>query len=172
MERKGLIKFSGRDMTVIGTDLKVGQAAPEFTAQDNDWQSFKAIEKTQGKVRIIGSLLSLNTSVCDRETRHFNLEAAALGKEVSIIILSMDLPFTQKNWCGAAGVDQVITLSDHMEAEFGEKYGVLMKEARLLRRAVFVIDKAGKIVYVAYMAALGDEPDYGAVLAAAKNALA
>jgi len=171
VERKGILKFAGQDVTVIGNDLIVGQTAPEFGAHAPDWSLVYGLESTRGKVRIIGSLPSLNTSVCDRETRRFNQEAAALGEDIAILVLSMDLPFTLKQWCGAAGVDKVITLSDHMRGEFGEKYGVLIKEQRILRRAVFVVDRQDKLVYVAYMAALGEEPDYAAVLAAARAAV-
>src|SRR5512145_363668 len=110
--RKGIIKFAGQDVTIVGDDLHVGQQAPEFTAHAQDWSTFKGLAGTQGKVRIIASLPSLDTSVCDRETRRFNQEAAALGEDIVILVLSTDLPFTQKRWCGAAGVDQVVTLSD------------------------------------------------------------
>ena len=170
-ERFGIIKFRGQDVTVLGKDLKPGDVAPEFTVQTLDWAPFNGLADTQGKVRIITALLSLETDVCDRETRRFNQEAASLGKDIVILVISADLPFTQKRWCGAAGVDQVTVLSDHMGADFGEKYGCLIKEARILRRAVFVVDRAGKITYAAYMPALGDEPNYAEVLAAAKAAL-
>jgi thiol peroxidase len=171
MERTGLIKFKGREMTVAGPDLAPGDPAPDFTAQTLDWLPFKALAETAGKVRIIAAVPSLDTDVCDRETRRFNQEAAALGVKVSILVISTDLPYAQKRWCGAAGVDQVIVLSDHMTAEFGARYGCLMKEVRVLRRAVFVVDKAGRITYAAYMPALGEEPDYAAVLEAARAAL-
>jgi thiol peroxidase len=130
-----------------------------------------ALVSTRGQVRVIGSLPSLNTSVCDRETRKFNEEAAALGDQIAILMVSMDLPYTLSNWCAAAGVDKVVTLSDHQHAEFGEKYGVLLKEPRVFRRAIFVVDRQGVVVYAAYMPALGDEPDYAAVLGAAREAL-
>jgi thiol peroxidase len=172
IERKGIIKFAGQDVTVVGADLQTGQTAPEFNVQANDWAETKGLASTQGKVRIIVSLLSLNTSVCDRETRRFNEEASALGEGIVVLMLSMDLPWTQKNWCGAAGVDRVITLSDHKSADFGEKYGVLIKEQRILRRAVFVVDAHDRIFYAAYMPQLGDEPNYPEVLAAAQAALA
>jgi thioredoxin-dependent peroxiredoxin len=171
LERKGIVQFHGNDVTVVGADIQEGQMAPEFTAQTAEWEDMKVLESTNGKVRIIGSMLSVNTSVCDRETRRFNQEAAALGKDVAILMLTMDLPFTLKSWCAAAGIDQVITLSDHMIGDFGQKYGTFLKEFRFLRRAIFVIDRDGKVVYVAYMPVLGDEPDYGAVLAAVKKAL-
>jgi thiol peroxidase len=171
MERKGIVQFHGNDVTVVGADIQVGQMAPEFTAQTADWEEMKALESTKGKVRIIGSMLSFSTSVCDRETRRFNQEAAALGQDVAILMLTMDLPFTLKSWCAAAGVDQVITLSDHLTGEFGQKYGTLIKELRFLRRAIFVVDRDGKVAYAAYMPVMGEEPDYAQVLEAAKKAL-
>lgn len=170
--RKGIFKFHGEDVTIVGSDLKPGDQAPEFTAIGADWKPVKALESTQGKVRIIGSLPSLNTSVCDRETRRFNQEASGLSDDIVVIMVSMDLPFTLKNWCASAGVDRVLTLSDHQMAEFGEKYGVLIKEHRIFRRAIFVVDRNDKTVYAAYMPALGDEPQYEEVLSAARNALA
>jgi thiol peroxidase len=170
-ERFGIIKFRGNEVTVIGPDLASGQPAAEFTVQGLDWAPFKGLADTSGKVRIIAAVPSLDTEVCDRETRRFNQEAAALSKDIAILVISMDLPFAQKRWCGAAGVDQVKVLSDHMAGEFGLQYGVLIKEARILRRAVFVVDRAGVITYVAYMPALGEEPNYAEVLAAAQAAL-
>jgi thiol peroxidase len=169
--RSGIFEFRGQDAPVIGADLKVGQPAPEFTAHTTEWALFRALESTQEKVRIIGSLPSLTTSVCDRETRRFNQEAAALGEDVAILMVSMDLPYTMKNWCAAAGVDRVTSLSDHMNGEFGEKYGVLLQNQRILRRAIFVVNREGRIVYVAYMPKMGDEPDYEAVLKAAQGGL-
>lgn len=171
VERKGLIEFRGQDVTVVGEDVQVGDQAPEFSVLTMDWTWMKALEDTQGKVRIIGSLPSLNTAVCDRETKKFNLEAGSLGSDVAILMVSMDLPWTLNQWCAAAGVDQVITLTDHKNAEFGKKYGVLLKEPRIFRRAVFVVDRNGKVVYVEYMPSIGDEPDYSLVLEAARNAL-
>src|SRR3972149_6141781 len=128
IERQGLFKFNGQEVTVVGADLRVSDLAPEFEAQAADWSIVSALESTRGKVRIIGSMLSVSTSVCDRETRRFNQEAAALGQEVAILMLTMDLPYTLKDWCAAAGVDQVTTLSDHMAGDFGQKYGTLIKE--------------------------------------------
>jgi thiol peroxidase len=171
MERGNILKIAGADVTVIGADIQVGQAAPEFTAQAQDWSSVKVLDATKGKVRIITSLPSLHTSVCDTETRRFNQEAAALDKDIVVIGISTDLPYTLKNWCAAAGVGKVMLVSDHLDGSFGEKYGVLVKERRILRRAVFVVNKEGKVVYADYMPALGDEPKYEDVLAAAKAAL-
>lgn len=170
-ERKGLIKFAGAEQTVVGDDVKVGQKAPEFTIQKTDWSLTKAFKETKGKVRIIASVPSLDTPVCDRETRRFNEEAAKLSKDVVVFVVSMDLPVAQKRWCGAAGVDQVQTFSDVVKADFGKKYGTLMKEVRLLRRAVFVVNKKGVVTYAAYMAVNGDEPKYDDVLDAARKAL-
>ncbi len=171
IERVGIFKFAGTDAPVIGPDITVGQKAPDFSADTQDWSAFNGIKDTKGKVRIINSLLSLSTSVCDRETRRFNQEAAALDDRIVILTVSMDLPYTLKNWCAAAGVDQVKTLSDHKNADFGKKYGVLLKEQRIFRRAVFVVDRNDMVVYSAYMPVLGDEPNYPEVINAARLAL-
>ena len=156
VERKGLIEFRGKDVTVVGEDLRVGDQAPEFSVLTMDWTWMNALEDTQGKVRIVGSLPSLNTAVCDRETKRFNSEAGSLGGDIAILMVSMDLPWTLNQWCAAAGVDQVTTLSDHKNLEFGKKYGVLIKELRIFRRAAFVLDRSGKVVYVEYTPSLGD----------------
>lgn len=170
-KRPGLIKFSGVERTVIGDDVVVGQKAPDFIVQKNDWSISKAFKETKRKVRIIVAVPSLDTPVCDRETRRFNEEAANLGKDIVVMVVSMDLPVAQKRWCGAAGVEQVMTVSDAAKADFGKKYGTLMEEVRLLRRSVFVVDKKRIVKYVAYMPTNGDEPNYEEVLAAAKAAL-
>jgi thiol peroxidase len=170
-ERSGLIQFKGQDVTILGDDLKQGDPAPEFTVHAQDWTLFAGLANTSGKVRIIAAVPSVETEVCDRETRRFNDEAAALGSDIAILVISTDLPYTQKRWCGAAGIEQVTVLSDHLTTDFGIKYGCLIKEARVLRRAVFVVDRDGKVVYAAYMPALGVEPEYADVLAAAKAAL-
>jgi thiol peroxidase len=171
IERFGIIKFKGHEVTILGEDLKPGQVAPEFIVQTLEWLPFQGLADTAGKVRIISTVLSLDTETCDRETRRFNQEASALSKDIAILVISNDLPYAQKRWCGAAGVDQVTVLSAHMSEDFGIHYGVLIKEARVLRRAVFVVDRAGKIAYAAYMPALGDEPNYADVLEAARMAL-
>ena len=171
-ERSGLIQIAGKDATIIGDDVQVGQIAQDFSVQALDWSVVRGLGDTQGKVRIIAAVPSLETGVCDRETRRFNEEAANLGEDVVIEVISMDLPYTQSRWCGAAGIEQVMVLSDHLAAEFGEKYGCLIKERRILRRAVFVIDRQGIFLYVAYMPALGIEPNYDEVLQAARAALA
>ena len=171
-ERFGLIQVGGKDATIIGDDIKVGQIAPEFSTHALDWSVVRGMANTKGKVRIIAAVPSLDTDTCDRETRRFNQEAASLGDDIIIEVISTDLPYAQKRWCGAAGVDQMLVLSDHQTAEFGEKYGCLIKERRTLRRAVFIIDRQDRVTYVAYMPALGLEPDYEKVLEAARAALA
>lgn len=171
MERTGLLEVGGKDVVIVGPDIEVGQNAPEFTLLDQDWAFVSVLEATKGKVRIIAALPSLETGVCDTETRRFNEEAADLAEDIVIVTVSADLPYTQKRWCGAAGVDRVIVLSDSHKAEFGEKYGCLIKDRRILRRAVFVVDRDGEVVYVDYMPALGDQPNYEEVLAAARQAL-
>jgi thiol peroxidase len=170
-KRKGLIQVGGKDATVIGDDIKVGKKAPNFTAFKTDWTPIKVLKETKGKVRIITALPSLDTDVCDRETRRFNEEAAALGQDIVIFAISTDLPYAQKRWCGAAGVERVLAVSDSYKADFGKKYACLIEERRILRRAVFVVDRQGIVTYVAYMPALPTEPKYDEVLAAAKQAL-
>jgi len=170
-ERFGLIQFDGVDQTVIGADIHVGDAAPDFASVATDWSEVRPISSQKGKVRILASTLSLETNVCDRETRRFNEEAAALGKDVLVYVISTDLPLTQKRWCGAAGVDRVVTLSDAKDVDFGARYGCLVKEKRILRRAVFVVGRDNQIVYSAYMPKFGEEPKYDEVLAAARKAL-
>lgn len=167
IERKGAAIFRNREVTIIGEDLKPGDRAPEFEVHNQDWEIVQGLASTANKVRIIAAIPSLETSVCDTETRRFNQEAAKLSEDIAILVISTDLPFTQKRWCGAVGIDQVTVLSDHLFKDFGAKYGVLMKEIGILRRAVFVVDKSNTLRYVAYMPAMGVEPDYDAVIAAA-----
>lgn len=167
-ERTGLITFQGNPLTLVGDAVKVGDTAPDFMALANDL-SPRSLADFSGKVVVISSVPSLDTPVCDMQTRRFNSEAAALGDEVVILTLSMDLPFAQARWCGAAGVERVITLSDHVNADFGEKYGLLIKELRLLARAVTVLDKDGVIRYQQLVPEVTEEPDYDAAVAAAKE---
>jgi thiol peroxidase len=171
IERSGLMKFKGNDVLIVGPDLNPGDIAPDFTSHNSEWLKFHGLLDTAGKVRIIAAVPSLETDVCDREIRRFNTEASNLADDIIVLVVSMDLPYTQKKWCGAAGIDRVMTLSDHMDADFGKKYGCLMKEVRLLRRSVFVVDRENMIVYSAYMPAMGVEPDYDEVMGAAKAAL-
>jgi thiol peroxidase len=177
-ERVGVMELSGRPATIIGDEVKVGQPAPHFTSQvgvwpgKDLWSELDPLAATAGSVRILAAVPSLDTSTCDLETRRFNTEAAHLGPQVHIITISADLPVAQKRWCGAAGVERVYAVSDHMAMEFGLKYGALMKERRWLRRAVFVVDQRDVIRYVAYMPKLGDQPDYDQVMATASGLLA
>ena len=164
-ERTGLVTMKGNPVTLIGPALKVGDKAPEFTVVGNDLSQV-SLESFRGKVCIISSVPSLDTPVCDMETRRFNSEASRLGDDVVVLTISMDLPFAQKRWCGAAGVDRVVTLSDHRDGSFGRAYGVLIKDLRLLARAVFVMDKEGRIKYLELVKEIASEPDYEAVLAA------
>ena len=167
-ERNGIITFQGTPLTLVGAEVKVGDTAPGFTLTANDLAP-ATLADYAGKVLIVAAVPSLDTPVCDMETRRFNTEAAALGVDVTILTVSMDLPFAQARWCGAAGVEAVQTLSDHKDASFGEGWGTLIKELRLLTRAVFVVGKDGKVAYVQYVAEITGEPDYAAALAAAKN---
>ena len=170
-ERPGAVTFHGNPITLLGQEIKVGDTAPEFEALDNGLSPVK-LSAFQGKVLIISAVPSLDTPVCDLETRRFNSEAANLGQEVVILTISMDLPFAQKRWCGAAGVTHVTTLSDHKEAAFGLAYGVLIKELRLLTRAVFVVDRRGVVRYVELVREITHEPDYDAALKAVKECVA
>lgn len=170
-ERSGLVTVRGNPLTLLGNEAKVGDRAPSFNAVDNAGQVVQPLQATEGKVRILAAVPSLDTPVCDTETRRFNQEAAALGENVEIVTISMDLPFAQKRWCGAAGVERVKTYSDHREASFGENYGVLIKQNRLLARSVFVVDKQGKVVYSEIVPELTSEPNYDKALAAARAAL-
>lgn len=167
-ERKGQITIEGNPLTLIGNEVKLGEPAPDFEALDNNLSPVK-LSSFKGKVCIICSVPSLDTPVCDIETRRFNKEAGQLGPDVVVLTISMDLPFAQKRWCGAAGIKNVQTLSDHRKAAFGAEYGVLIKELRLLARAVFVIDKDGVVRYIEIVDELTNEPNYEAALKAAKE---
>lgn len=157
--------------TVLGDDVRVGQKAPEFTATALDWKPVNPIAESRGKVAILTSVPSLDTETCNRETRRFNEEAAKLSDDIVIWTVSTDLPYAQKRWCGAAGIDKVHVVSDVLETEMGLKYGLLVKERRTLRRAVFVLDREGTLTYVDYMKSNSLEPNYGEVIEAAKKAL-
>ena len=164
-ERSGIVTMKGNPLTLLGKVLRVGDPAPDFEVLNNDLQALK-FSAYEGKVCIISSVPSLDTPVCDMETRKFNEMAGNISPETQILTISMDLPFAQKRWCGAAGIDKVVTLSDHLQGEFGKAYGVLIKELRLLARAVFVVDQKGKIQHIQIVEEIADEPDYDAVLKA------
>ena len=169
-ERKGIVTMKGSPVTLVGDEIKVGDKAPDCNLTANDL-SAASILSFGGKVRIVASVPSLDTAVCDMETRRFNEEAAKLDPNIVILTISMDLPFAQKRWCGAAGIQNVKTLSDYRQAQFGTSYGVLIKEFRLLARAIFVIDKTGVVRYIQIVSELGKEPDYQAAIDAAKKLL-
>ena len=164
-ERSGVVTVRGKPLTLVGPDLAVGQKAPDFVAVDID-QAEVRFSSFRGKTVVLSSVPSLDTAVCDRETRRFNELAGKMGDDVVVLTVSMDLPFAQKRWCGNAGIDRVKTLSDYRDASFGRAYGVLIKETRLLARTVFVVDPEGVIRYRQIVDDLSHEPDYDAVLAA------
>jgi len=169
--RTDVFKIGDNFVTLIGDEVQVGQMAPEFTSVVTGWGGVNPVQESKGKVIIISAVPSLETDVCDRETRRFNEEAAKLGDDIVIYTISTDFPMTQSRWCGAAGVDKLKVVSDVVNAEFGEKYGILIKERRYLRRSVFIVGKDGKLTYVNYLPVLGNEPDYDEVINAAKEAL-
>jgi len=167
-ERTEQVTMKGNPLTLVGSKIQVGDKAPDTVLLNNDLEPVK-ISDYRDQICVISSVPSLDTPVCDMETRRFNQEAKSLGQDVKILTVSMDLPFAQKRWCGAAGVDRVVTLSDHRDAAFGTAYGVLIKELRLLARAVFIIDREGVIRYIQLVKELTQEPDYDAVLSALKE---
>ena len=171
LERPGIVTMRGNPLTLVGPEITVGQKAPDFTVVTNDMETVTLADYA-GKALALVSVPSLDTPVCAVETRRFNAEAAKLGEDVRILTISMDLPFAQKRWCGAMGIDKVITLSDHREASFGLNYGVLIKELRLLARTVFVVDKMGNITYTEIVREVADEPFYAGVLSALAQASA
>jgi thiol peroxidase len=169
-ERSGIITFKGNPFTLLGPELKSGDQAPGFTVVDNGLAPV-GLATYAGKIKIISAVPSLDTPVCDTETRRFNQEAAALPENVVVLTVSLDLPFAQKRWCGAAGIDRVTTLSDYQERSFAAAYGVLIKELKLLTRAIFIVDATDTIRYIQIVPEVTSEPDYAAVLAAVKSLL-
>ncbi|UCF36476.1 MAG: thiol peroxidase [Acidobacteriota bacterium] len=165
-DRVGAVTLKGNPFTLVGPELKVGDKAPDFEVIDSNLAPFKLAD-TKG-ARIFSVVPSLDTPVCDTQTRRFNKEASELAG-VSIYTVSMDLPFAQKRWCAAAGVNKLVMLSDHKTGEFGQNYGTLVKELRLDTRALFVVDAEGVIRHVEYVKEIGDHPDYEAALSAVKG---
>jgi thiol peroxidase len=168
MERAGATTLRGNPYTLIGPELKAGDAAPDFHTVDNSLKPV-SLKDTGSQVRIISVIPSLDTPVCDAQTKRFNEEAGKLPN-VSIITVSMDLPFAQKRWCGAFGVDHIKMLSDHVDGSFGSSYGTLIKELRIESRAIFVLDGENKIRHAEYVKEVADHPNYEAALAAARGA--
>jgi thioredoxin-dependent peroxiredoxin len=168
MERPGATTLRGNPLTVLGPALKPGDKAPDFKAVDDTLKPLD-LAGTGNGVRIFSVVPSLDTPVCDAQTKRFNEEAGKLP-DVKIYTFSMDLPFAQKRWCGAFGVDHVKMVSDHRDGSFGQAYGTLIKDLRIMSRAIFVLDKNNVIRYVEYVKEVGDHPNYEAALAAARTA--
>jgi len=167
-ERKGAVTLKGNPMTLVGAEVRVGDKAPTFEVVAGDLSKV-TMEAFKGKKILFSVVPSLDTPVCDSQTKRFESEAAKLPG-VEIVTMSTDLPFAQKRWCGAAGVDKVKVLSDHRETSFGKAYGVLIKELRILARAIFVVDSKGTVRYVEYVKEVADPPNYDAALSAARQA--
>jgi thiol peroxidase len=169
-ERLNAVTMRGNPLTLVGDEIKVGDKAPDFVVIDTGLSPVR-LSSYAGKIVVIASVPSLDTPVCDLETRRFNQEVELLNERVIVLAISMDLPFAQKRWCGAAGVSHVIALSDHREASFGMAYGLLIKGLRLLARAVIVVDRGGIIRYLELVKEIANEPDYEAVLKSVKQCL-
>ncbi len=168
IERKGAVTFQGNPLTVIGPELKIGDKAPNFRLLSTDLTEV-TLKSSAGKTRLISVVPSLDTGICDAQTRRFNEEAANFGADVVVLTVSVDLPFAQKRWCGAAGIDLVETLSDHRDMNFGNAYGTHVKELRLEQRAIFIVDKNDVIRYVQYVQEIAQHPDYDDALTALKQ---
>src|SRR3954451_7447170 len=168
MERPGATTLKGNPKTLIGPELKAGDTAPDFSVTDGALSDV-SLKDTGNNVRIISVVPSLDTPVCDAQTKRFNEEASKLPG-VDILTVSMDLPFAQKRWCGAFGVDKVKMLSDHKDGSFGSHYGTLIKELRIESRAIFVVDQKNTIKYAEYVKEVADHPNYETALAAARSA--
>ncbi|WP_394188404.1 thiol peroxidase [Paenisporosarcina quisquiliarum] len=162
------VTFKHEPITLIGTEVKIGDSAPNFTVLANDLSPV-TLEDSKGKVRLISVVPSLDTGTCDAQTRKFNESASELGENVVILTISNDLPFAQKRWCAAAGIDAVQTLSDHRDLSFGEAYGVAIQELRLLTRAIFVVDTNDKVTYVEYVSEATEHPNYEKAIEAVKS---
>lgn len=162
------VTFKGNPVTLLGAEVKVGDLAPDFQVLANNLTPV-TLENSKGHVRLISVVPSIDTGVCDQQTRRFNEEAANL-EGVKVLTISVDLPFAQSRWCGAAGIENVEMLSDHRDLSFGQAYGVAIESLRLLTRAIFVIDSNDKVTYVEYVSEATNHPDYEAAIAAAKSA--
>ncbi len=167
VERTGVVGSRGKSLTLVGPGIKVGDKAPNFKALANDLSEV-TLDTDKGKVRLYLSVASLDTGVCDTETKRFNQEVANFPGDVVVYTVSCDLPFAQKRWCGVSNVSNLKTVSDHRDVSFGAAYGTLIKETRWLCRAVFLVDKDGVVQYVEYVPEVGHEPNYDAALKAVK----
>jgi thiol peroxidase len=169
-ERKDAVTFKGQPLTLIGPSIKVGTKAPDATVIDNNLNPIK-LSSFSSKVKIISSVPSLDTPVCDMETRKFNESVKKLGPDVVVLTVSMDLPFAQKRWCGVNNVSHVVTLSDYKDTNFGQNYGTLIKELRLESRAVFVVDKDNVVRYVEYVKEMTNHPNYDTTFQAVEQCI-
>lgn len=170
-ERKGAFSSRGKALTVYGKELAVGDTAPRFTVSKSLLENVDSKDILKNKVTILSTVPSLDTGICDMQTRKFNEEASKLGENVQVVTISMDLPTAQARWCGAAGLDNAIVLSDYKEADFGKAFGCLVIEMRVLQRGAFVIDVDGVIQYAEYMSDISMQPNYDAVIKVAKSLL-
>ena len=161
------VTFKGNPVALAGDEVRVGHQAPDFTVQKTDMSDY-ALNSTVDKTRIIACVPSLDTPVCDAETRRFSKDAAGIPN-TEVITVSVDLPFAQGRFCKAANINNVKTLSDHRDVSFGKAYGTLIKEARLLSRAIFVVDPSDTVTYVEYVKEVTDHPNYDAALSALKQ---
>jgi thioredoxin-dependent peroxiredoxin len=168
MERKQAITFKGKPLTAIGPEILVNQKAPSFTVLSNDLEE-KNLGSFSNKIKLIASVPSLDTPVCDLQIKRFNEEVTAISKDIVVIFISMDLPFAQQRFCQSFEIKKVKTFSDHKDASFGRAYGVLIKQLRLLSRAVFIIDKSDIVRYVEYVEELTSQPDYASVVVQLKK---
>jgi len=168
LEQNDLVTFAGNPVTLVGGPVVENEAPPDVELVSNDMSMVK-LSDFKGKICLISSVPSLDTPICDLQTRHFNQEATKIVNNLQVVTISVDLPFAQKRWCGASGLDNVITLSDHRDTSFGTTYGVLMKEFRLLTRAVFILDANGVLQYRLINGEVREALDYDSVLDKLKN---
>ncbi|MCC6612043.1 MAG: thiol peroxidase [Anaerolineae bacterium] len=166
MTRPGMVT-RGNELTVEGEMLEPGQPAPDFALTANDWQT-RTLADYAGKIKIISIVPSLDTRVCATQTRRFNQEASDLSDDIVVLTVSADLPYAQRRWCAAEGIERVETLSDHKTMNFSTAYGVNVVDLRICQRAVFVLDRDNVVRYTQYVHMMGDEPDYEAALSAAR----
>ena len=167
-ERTGVVTMKGNPVVLLGPSLKVGDMAPEFAAVDRQWQKV-SLSRFRGKVVLISAVPSVDTGVCSLQTKRFNDAAATLPPDAVVLTISQDLPFALSRFCGAEGIERLQVLSDHVDAEFGMAYGVLIKGMRLLARAIFVVDKGGRIAYIELVPEISQHPNYDAALEAVRR---
>ena len=167
--RNDAVKMGGNPVTLRGEEIKVGMAAPDFLAVNQDMSAFSFLKDTSGKVRIISAAPSIDTGVCSLQTIRFNQEASELKDTVEIVTITVDLPFAQKRYCAAEGIENIQVVSDHKDLEFGEKYGFVIDELRLLARGIVVVDKDGIVKYVEYVPEVTTHPNSDAALAVVRE---